>query len=204
MPRRLDLIGKQFGSWTVRKYLGQSRWECHCKCDRILPVQTGALTSGESKSCGCQSGCPNIRESRLGQTAHPLYLTWSRMHERCENKNHQAYARYGGRGITVCNRWSGTDGFFNFVSDMGDKPKRTTLDRKDNNKGYYPENCQWADAKKQNRNRSNNRLLTYNNEIMCMSAWAEKLGKDRYWLKNQLRYKSLTTVIESLKYNQDM
>ena len=92
---------------------------------------------------------------------HPLHSTWSGMHQRCRNKNAKCWPRYGGRGIRVCKRWSGTKGFYNFVVDMGPRPtKNHSLDRINNDGNYSPSNCRWATRKEQRLNSSQIRMVT--------------------------------------------
>jgi hypothetical protein len=98
------------------------------------------------------------------------------MKKRCKNKNHHAYARYGGRGIKVCKRW---EKFENFLADMGERPKGLTLERKNNDKGYYKENCCWATYKAQRANQrpaKTDRLISFNGKTMPVRAWAREIG----------------------------
>lgn len=86
---------------------------------------------------------------------HPLYHVWMSMKERCRNPNFKQFMDYGGRGITVCDRWlePNKQGFLNFVQDMGERPPGYVIDRKDNNQGYSPENCHWVTKKESQKNR---------------------------------------------------
>jgi hypothetical protein len=95
---------------------------------------------------------------------------------RCINPNNERYKDYGGRGITVCDRWLK---FENFLEDMGECPPGLTLDRIKNNLGYYHGNCHWTTPKQNNRNKRNNHLITFNGKTQCLSAWAEQLNISR-------------------------
>jgi len=98
------------------------------------------------------------------------------MLNRCRNQNDKDYPRYGGRGITVCERWNE---FANFLADMGECPKGMTIDRAENAKGYEPGNCHWKTAKQQARNRRNNKLVTINGTTLTAAEWDEKSGFNR-------------------------
>ena len=107
---------------------------------------------------------------------HPLYDTWATMKKRCSNPNHISYKNYGGRGIKVCERWLGVEGFKNFLADMGERPEGYTLDRKDNDKDYTPENCKWSSRKEQLFNR---RMRSDNTSGVEGVRWVKR---DKYWL----------------------
>ena len=134
-----------------------------------------------------------------GRRASTTYNTWRAMIVRCSDPLCRNYRRYGARGITVCERW----GLFgNFLADMGERPRGTTLDRIDSNGNYEPGNCRWATAKEQARNRQSNRLLAFRGEKRCVTEWAELLGMNLSMIKQRLRYgwtieRALTQPIRS-------
>lgn len=149
--------GARFGHWTVLHFHGfaisggriRAFWFCHCDCGTKRPVREHRLHSGNSKSCGCVRG---ILHGEAFHNTTPEYRSWSHMLERCYNPNSHAYSRYGGRGITVCDRWRYN--YPNFLADMGRRPSlKHSLDRIDNDKNYYLENCRWALPNIQNANR---------------------------------------------------
>lgn len=119
-----------------------------------------------------------------GLTKHPMFKRWSRMHQRCNDKNDPAYARYGGRGITVCERWKN---FPDFLEDMGECPLGHTLERLNNDLGYTPENCVWATRAAQARNRNRTILLEYKGQKQCMADWAAHLGLNPQSLKERIQ-----------------
>lgn len=113
-----------------------------------------------------------------GNTKHgltykiPEYGIWAAIKRRCHNPNALDYPRYGGRGITVCDRWK--DSFETFLADMGRRPSNThQIDRIDNQGPYSPENCRWISAKENSRNRRSNTLLTYKGETKTLAEWSE-------------------------------
>jgi hypothetical protein len=149
-------IGMRFGHLTV---IGTTwvntkphqRWRCICDCGKEKISKTNALWSGHNKSCGCRA------HTIHGKSYHPLYPTWRNMIRRCLNPKDIGYKNYGGRGITVCKRWLDVR---KFISDMGDKPNpKYTIERINNNKGYYPGNCKWATWKEQYKNRRKHKYM---------------------------------------------
>lgn len=166
MRKFQDLSGQKFGNWSVIKktgsYFGTAIYECICGCGVTKDVLRSNLVSGKTKSCGClkpktisMQKTTHGQSKRKNQKPSKVYSCWSSMLNRCNNQNNAAYKRYGGRGITVCETWLK---FENFLQDMGEPNLNESIDRINNDKGYYKENCRWATAKTQNRNKSNTKL----------------------------------------------
>lgn len=123
-------------------------------CDKPKPYKKGLCDMYYQRLSN--NGDVNIvQKRREGQTEHALYNTYGGMKKRCLQENDKDYPRYGGRGVKICDRWLGVDGFFNFVDDMGERPDGCTLDRIDSEGDYSPENCRWADINTQGLNKRN-------------------------------------------------
>ncbi len=156
---------------------GRPRTVCRvrCVCGKEFNAPAYHLRSGNTKSCGCLQRETVARLS----TKHgygkrtPTYRTWANMLTRCRNTRTLAFSRYGKKGITVCESWKS---FEAFLKDMGERPRGRTLDRVDNSKGYYKENCRWATQKQQANNKTNNRVLEHNGERKTLAEWAESAG----------------------------
>lgn len=177
------ILGRTFGRWTViapAPARGTNSYVlCECECGTMKEVTRATLRNGVSKSCGCRQhdiGYPWLHERAThGDSRSPEYRSWESMKRRCYNPNCSDYNNYGGRGITVCQRWHSS--YENFLSDMGRKPSPThTLDRIDVNGPYSPENCRWALPAEQARNRRGGQMLTLNGETLPLGEWAQRQG----------------------------
>ena len=162
-------------------------WKCECQCEKrmIFYATTGAITSGNTKSCGCW----NLDPAKSGKLTHGMsqcsakggkasseYSMWASIKQRCLNQNSPMYSYYGGSDppITICDRWK--DDFAAFFADVGKRPRGMELDRIDNNGPYSPENCRWASRHDQMRNTRQNVYLTLNGETKVASDWAAQYG----------------------------
>ena len=177
MTRTLDHTGQVFGRLTaIRKINGEPKWLCLCVCGTQRVVYAGNLRAGRSMSCGCLCRELAGESSRThGMCNVPEYNAWCHMRSRCNNPSDRVYALYGGRGITVCDRW--LNSFENFYADMGPKPgARYSIDRMNNDGDYEPNNCQWTTAKNQNRNRRTNKLVQYLGREVCIAEASELSG----------------------------
>lgn len=115
----------------------------------------------------------------------PRFAIWHGIKDRCFDSRHHAFHRYGGRGVTMCERWR--QSFDDFCADVGPRPARMTIDRIDNERGYEPGNVRWATYTEQNRNRSDTRLLTAFGRTQCVAEWATELGISRAAIAGRLR-----------------
>ena len=137
--------------------------ECVCECGKICKVRFHALRHDRVRSCGCLRTEIILKKSTKHGLSHrhPLYGIWKGMKERCVNPNFFAYKDYGGRGIVVCDQWlHDFSNFYEWCISNGWR-KGLSIDRLDNNKGYYPDNCRFVDVFTQARNKRNNRSITY-------------------------------------------
>lgn len=148
----------------------RSAWQCRCDCGTGIVVTGHALSKGHTRSCGCLTKEKPIKH---GMARKPIYRVWWMMRQRCENPNFTSFASYGGRGITVCDRWQE---FSNFYADMGDPTPGMTLERIDNDKGYNPDNVRWASRLEQAQNRRTNTLLSHAGQTLTLAEWGRVTG----------------------------
>jgi hypothetical protein len=168
-----DLTGKIFGQLEVVEVAPRSMWRnrcaewycyCYCGLGNFIIVRAGSLTQGLTKSCGCLYIKHGRARHHGSNKISCTYKSWISMKQRCLNSSSPSYKDYGGRGITVCDRWLGERGFENFLADMGERPKGLTLERELVNGNYEPENCRWATPKEQTKNRRIKRLENFSDD----------------------------------------
>lgn len=179
--RRSMTIGQIFGRLTTvsraeSSRTGKSRWLCSCSCGSSNTVTASDLWSG-TISCGCalREWCASDRRHgharRSGRS--PEYSAYRAMMKRCYNPKEKSYPRYGGRGISVCQRW--LSDVSNFLADMGPRPSDGhSIDRINVNGNYEPNNCRWATSRQQQNNRTNNRVIKYKGEDYTLAQLTEK------------------------------
>ncbi|EKD89559.1 MAG: hypothetical protein ACD_33C00045G0026 [uncultured bacterium] len=191
-----NLVDNKFGRLTVIYDSGKRTsgrmiiWTCKCDCGNIINVCTGSLNSGNTKSCGClqkdyvsNTGKNNITHG-LSNTL--IYKNWSDIIQRCNNPNNPAYIYYGARGIKICDKW--LQSFEAFYTDMGVKPSsHHSIDRKDNNGNYEPNNCKWSTQEEQCNNKSNNVILNYKGKKYTISQLAKEYNISYSKLHQRLR-----------------
>ena len=156
---------------------------CRCKCGKVIPVKATRLRCHKTTSCGCETASKiSKRFTTHGNTRNReftgTYSSWAAMMTRCTNRKQESFSNYGGRGIEVCERWKAFD---NFLADMGPRPQgRYSIERKDVNLGYSPDNCVWATATEQVRNRRITKLVTVDGVEMPLIEACEKHGIPYY------------------------
>lgn len=201
----VDLTGQKFGRLTVlelsHKQNGHIFWLCRCDCGELKTAMGGNLKRGHVKSCGCflrQVSSARLKTHGMSRTSE--YSIWDGMKARCQNVQNTAYPNYGGRGITVCERWQT---FENFYADMGSRPsEKHSVDRRDNDRGYEPDNCYWATPTEQLNNTRVNIAVEYEGVAYpSMVLLCRALGIDDADFRQYYRRRGLS-VEESVKLSR--
>ena len=166
------------------------RYRCFrflCDCGEVVERRLESVRALGQGSCGClrrETARSLGKRTTHGLSKSGTYETWAMMKRRCYNPGDSSFGNYGGRGIGVCHRWRWS--FGTFLEDMGERPDGTSIERIDNDGQYEPGNCRWATNTEQARNRRSNKMLTFQGETMCVSAWAERIGLPRKTLEKRL------------------
>lgn len=178
-------IGNIYGNWTVIGFshktgrCNRSHWLCRCKCGAERPVNQDSLRTGKSLSCGCM-----FFDKTRGWHGTTTWRSWRKLCERCLSPTCRQFKDYGGRGITVCERWRRS--FLAFLEDMGEKPVGLSIERINNEGNYEPGNCKWANTIEQARNKRTTRLLQFGDRLVSLAEVAETTGINAETLRYRL------------------
>ena len=183
MGKKIPMIGRRFGRLTVIDESGRDKynnatWICKCDCGNVTrPISSTALRSGNTRSCGCYKidKCAE-RLTTHGMSRTRLYKIWQNMNNRCYIESCGRFGRYGGRGITVCDEWRNSFESFRDWALANGYRDNLTIDRKDNDKGYSPDNCRWATRREQQNNRECSIVVEVNGEPRTLSSLAIEHG----------------------------
>lgn len=195
-----DMTGEKYGKLTVLKFSHMrgkhSYWLCKCDCGNLATVRADGLKRGTTKSCGCL--IKNNHPIEHGQAKTKLYHLFYGMKQRCYNPKHESYHRYGGRGITICDKWlNDYMSFYRWSMKNGYKPG-LTIDRIDNDGNYEPDNCGWITQKEQTRNTSRNTKITIDGVTKLLIEWCELYGVNPatacYRIKRGWNYSSVFKI----------
>jgi hypothetical protein len=188
MGRFLDLTGERFTRLIAIKQHSKNKhghylWFCKCDCGNEKIILGQSLINEDTKSCGC------LQKEKVGKHGYSqtkTYRIWHSMIERCKDINNEYY---GKKEIKVCDKWlAENNGFVNFLKDMGECPgKEYSIDRINNDLGYYKENCKWSTSKQQTRNKSNNINVTFNNKTQCTQDFAKEYNINRRTLQYKIK-----------------
>lgn len=190
--RRIDISGHIYGELSVIDYSHtlekKAYWNCVCSCGKKVVIHGIHLRSGNTKSCGHNRYLNAAKASKEKNSTHGMegtktYKTWRSIKERCTNENHKSYKYY--KNIEICEKW--LKSFEGFLEDMGVRPNGKTIDRIDNNKGYFKENCKWSTPKEQARNRKSNVFLNIGSESKTIAEWSEIYGISQDTLRYRIK-----------------
>ena len=189
MAKFNDLSGKKFGYLTIAERVqnaknGKARWKCICDCGNETIVTSTDIMTGHTSSCGCKRYESHNRVHGMNKT--DIHTKWVQMRQRCYNKNDASYIHYGAKGVSVCDEWRNNFiAFMNWSYSNGYK-EGLSLDRIDNLKGYYPDNCRWVKWEDQSGNRMNNIKITFNGKTQNLKKWCDELGKDYLFIRQRI------------------
>jgi hypothetical protein len=167
----------QIVALAPRRHKNRPRYVCACVCGNTVTVDHYHFLSGHTSSCGCKKLERLVKMNKThGNSRSAEYKSWTEAKYRTGNPNHHAFANYGGRGISFCERWKD---FKNFLEDMGRKPKGYTLERIDVNGNYEPNNCKWVSRQEQAKNKTNTVRVLVGSQVLCASDAAKLAGVPR-------------------------
>lgn len=193
MSKLLDISGQKFGRLTAIRFIKinshrDAVWLFRCDCGKECETVAFHVKDGHTRSCGClKLEMAIVANTKHGLHGTRLYRIWCDMNRRCFNSKRKDWVNYGGRGITVCAEWQNDFQPFCDWAIANGYNDNLSIDRKNNNKGYYPDNCQWATKKHQNNNTRANREITAFGKTKNLQQWADELGVNHTTILFRLR-----------------
>lgn len=212
-----NLIGETFNKWIVigpgeKTKDGHKTWLCECNCENHVQryVREYDLISQKSKSCGClQKEKVKEFKTKHGQCNSSLYNIWSEMKQRVKNEKNEHYRDYGGRGIKICDSWLDFENFYKWAINNGYQ-KGLSIERKNVNGNYCPENCEWIELKHQQRNKRTSNKIKINKEEKCLAEWCQIYDMPYDTVRARIKLlgwepeKALIQPIKKLKRKEDL
>lgn len=206
MKKFIDIAGQRYGNLTVIKRTGTDKggnalWACECVCGELAVVRSQHLRNNETQSCGCMA---KKNALKYGESKSRIGRIWRAMINRCRSELNPNYRHYGERGIIVCSEWIDYHNFHDWALDNGYKDN-LTIERKNVDGNYEPENCKWATMKEQENNRTNNHLITFIGKTQTLQQWSEETGIARETLSSRIRRgwtipQTLSVPIRAMNY----
>lgn len=209
------ILNKKYGRWTIIGPAIQDTVKAKCDCGMERWVSCASIKTGASRSCGClRDELTRVRNRKHGYTIRSNlakareYGNYYTMLNRCYSPSHARWKYYGKRGIKVCARWRGPNGFLQFIADMGPRPEGYTLERLNNDRNYSPKNCIWASPITQANNKQNTPKYTRKGKTQSLTLWARELGIPQpcLWRRLQSGYsvkRSFTTPPGQLRAHKN-
>lgn len=213
MPNAKDITGQRFGRLVALKRVendkdGNAMWQCRCDCGNFCTVMGSSMRKGNSKSCGClqkeavsRNNFKHGSANRKDRSA--IYRSWNAMKQRCNNPNCGEYMHYGGRGISYCKEWEDFSNFMQWALKNGWK-SGLTIDRIDNDKGYYPDNCRWITRAEQNRNQSRTHIIMDGDKRLTASQVGKMIGVSSHTMAKWCREENIKTLSDALERKSRM
>ncbi len=198
----MENVGKVFGRLTIidSVVIGRKRhYKCECSCGNVKIIRKDSILKEKqpTRSCGCikkEQDTVNLKpqETTHGLTKHRIYAIFNGMKDRCYNNKNARYYRYGGRGIKICQKW--LDDFLNFYNwaIFNGYKEGLTIERKNNNGNYSPENCEWIEFKEQSKNRKNTIKIMHENKIYCLMDFSKIVNIPYGTLINRVKNRKLS------------